>query len=218
MTRPYPEPPWQTHGRGVFSAFRVARGDVAVPAPLERFAPLGVSVGLLAYVEYQPPSPLAYHELIWMPSLVRARTASGRSATGWYVARMYVDSEASLRGGREIWALPKTLARFSAKDRGVEVEAEDGTSVALSWRPVGPRVPTKSSIVTLQRDEAGLVRFRGDFRAKVRVTRVRVERFSSSDAGWGGFDPRRKLPLPGAMFESFESTMQAPRREELASR
>lgn len=216
MDRPYPDPPWRTHGHGVFASFRVDAGALSLPAPLGPVAPLGVALGVLGYVAYEPPSPLCYHELVWMPCVARARTPSGH-ARGLYVARMYVDSEASLQAGREIWALPKTLARFSETADGVALEAEDGTRLELSWRPIGPRVPLRSSVVTLQREDAGLVRFRGDFRADAQATRVRVERFSSNDPGWAGFDPSRKLPLPGVRFASFESTMQPPRREPLGA-
>lgn len=211
---PYPEPPWRMHGRGVFVALRVPVGELSLPRGMTPIAVGGQAMGLLAFVEYQAPSPLTYRELIFMPCMVSAETEGGRRVRGYWVARMYVDSEASLRGGRELWALPKTIAHFSLRDGGVDVRAEDGTTIGLSFRSRTPALPLRSSVVTLQREERDLVRFRGDFRARVQLAQVRIDHFTSTDPGWKGFAPSRRLPLPGAHFASFESLMQPPRRSE----
>lgn len=211
---PYPEPPWKMHGRGVFTALRVPVRELALPSGFEPVALGGQALGLLAFIEYEEPSPLVYRELIYMPCMVRAEAEGGRQVRGFWVARIYVDDEASLRGGREIWALPKTLARFSLHEGGVDVRAEDGTTLGLSFRPKAPAFPIRSSIVTLQRDERELVRFRGDFGARVQLAQIRIDQFASTDPGWRGFAPSRRLPLPGIHFASFESLMQPPRRLE----
>lgn len=209
---PYPEPPWRMHGRGVFLAVRVPVGEVALPQGMKPLAVGGQALGLLAFIEYTEPSPLVYRELIFMPCMVRAEAEGGKQVRGHWVARMYVDSEASLRGGREIWALPKTLAQFSLREGGVDVRAEDGTTMGLSFRAKGPAFPIRSSVVTLQRADRELVRFRGDFQARMQLAQVRIDHFASTDPGWKGFAPNRRLPLPGVHFASFESLMQPPRR------
>lgn len=212
--RPYPEPPWQMHGRGLFASFRVPARELDLPQGMSPVTIAGQALGLLAYIEYLPPSPLTYRELIFMPCMVRARTETGSVKTGYWVSRMYVDSEASLRGGRELWALPKTLAHFAPNQDGVDVEAEDGTRLGLSFRARGPKLPVKNRVLTLQRDEADWVRFRGVFSARMQLAQLKVAHFDSSDPGWRGFEPRRRLPLPGVRFSSFDSEMQAPNRYE----
>lgn len=210
----YPEPPWKMHGRGVFVAVRVPVRELALPRGMSPVAVGGQAMGLLAFIDYQAPSPLTYRELIFMPCVVRAEAAGKKRVRGHWVARMYVDNEASLRGGRELWALPKTLASFSLRDGGVDVRAEDGTTLGLSFRARTPALPLRSSVLTLQREGDDLIRFRGDFRARVQLAQVRIDHFRSTDPGWRGFAPERRLPLPGAHFTSFESLMQPPRRSE----
>lgn len=208
----YPEPPWRMHGRGVFAAVRVPTAELRLPTGMNPVSAMGQSLGLLAFIEYRAPSPLCYRELIFMPAFVRVGD-KGKRRSGYYVSTMYVDDEASLEGGRSIWALPKTLARFEVREGSVDVEAGDGTLLSLSFGPRGPRLRAKSRVSTIQSDEGEWVRFRGDFKAEMQLAEVRVNRFESTAPHWDGFDPKRLLPLPGAHFASFESLMQPPRRE-----
>jgi hypothetical protein len=200
----YPDPPWHTHGFGLFCPYVVRSSELALPAGFGALGAFGRSAGALAYVEYHPPSPLTYSELIWMPAFVRFGRARGQ-----FVARMYVDSEASLAAGRAIWKLPKSLARFERRGTTLEVHADDGTQLSLQFSLRGPSAPLRSSIKTLQPDGAGAVAFRGDFSARARVASVRITNFSASHAGWSGFERALRVG-PGAAFESFESVMRAP--------
>jgi hypothetical protein len=72
-----------------------------------------------------PPAPWRLHgELIFIPTrwggAMLAHYTGGTLAyhelivfrPGWVVAHIFVDSEESLHGGREIWKLPKELAEF----------------------------------------------------------------------------------------------------------
>lgn len=215
---PYPQPPWNMHGRGVFAAFRVPVNELALPDGMSPVTLKGQALGLVAYIEYLEPSPLTYRELIFMPSVVRVIAKDGTRKTGYWVSRMYVDSEASMQGGRRLWALPKTLARFSPADGYVNIEADDGTKMALSFRAHGPKLPLETSTTTIQEDEGDWVRFRGEFSARVRMARMKVEHFTSTDPGWRGFDARRKLPIPAAYFDSFDASMQPAKRFEAKAR
>jgi acetoacetate decarboxylase len=208
----YPPPPWHTHATATLAAYLVRARDVRLPPSLEAVTVAGRTSGLLAYVEYLPPSPLVYRELIWMPTFVRARTRGGKSARGYYVAAMYVDNPDSLRGGREIWALPKTMATFTVSGDTVAVTAADGTRMQLRREARGPRLPLRSAVATLQVDGDAIVRFRSDFSARARAGRLRVEGFSSSAPAWASFSAARRLPLPAAALDEVASTMQAPRR------
>lgn len=210
MDRPvYPDPPWQTHGFGVFCPCVVPVRHVRIPAPFEPVARFGRCAGLLAYVEYRPPSPLTYAELIWMPTLVRIRDAEGRERRGWWVARMHVDDEASLAGGRELWNLPKTLGRFERTERGVRMTADRDTDIELAFRARGPAVPVRSRMTTLQPGPQGAIRFRAEVRARTRVGRLRVARFDSDDPDWQSLRHARLSPA-ATVLDPFDSTMGVP--------
>ncbi|MFO0694305.1 MAG: acetoacetate decarboxylase family protein [Polyangiales bacterium] len=208
MVRPYPDPPWEMHGMGVFAPTLTPVEDIELPPGFEPMSVAGRCAGMLAYVEYREPSPLTYHELIWMPCLVRA--GGSRKARGYFVSVMYVDDTSTLAGGREIWKLPKTLARFERTETGVTVDGEDGTHVELSFRAFGPSLPARGRIVTLQPSQEGVVRFQGDASSKVRAARCRVVRFESTHGPWQSF--RRASMMAGAAVwqEPFRSHMQAP--------
>jgi hypothetical protein len=71
---------------------------------------------------------LAYHELIvFRPGLV--------------VSEIYVDSPESMRGGREIWKLPKELAEFTYSRSFVEVRQGGRTLLTARIRRRPGRVP-----------------------------------------------------------------------------
>jgi acetoacetate decarboxylase len=88
-----------------------------------------------------PPAPWRLHgELIFIPAhwggAMLANYTGGTLAyhelivfrPGWVVSYISVDSEESLRGGREIWQLPKELAEFTYSRSYVEVR-QDGRTV-----------------------------------------------------------------------------------------
>ena len=210
----YPPPPWQTFGFGVMCPYLTRVSDVELPPGLEPVAVAGRTLGMLGYVEYRPPSPLVYGELLWMPATVRFRSSDGKRVQGYYVARMYVDHAGSLAAGRELWALPKTLASFERRPTGVTVSADDGTRLSLDWSRLGPAVRLKSRVATLQPVERGVVRFRSDFTGLVRPARARVSGFASEHPGWAALPRAQRALELGSLLERFESTMQAPNRIE----
>ncbi len=84
----------------------------------------GRTAGGFLLARYGGPSTLHYGELLVMPALTRVR---GR--LGWWISHAYVDSPASLRGGREMWGVPKDLAAFAWGPDGATVTREDGTAL-----------------------------------------------------------------------------------------
>lgn len=207
---PYPAPPWETYGFGVICPYLVREKELELPPELEPVSFAGSTLGLLGYIEYRPPSPLSYAELLWLPATVRYRDRDGRRHQGYFVARMYVDLEASLQAGRDVWALPKSLARFQREADGVAVEAGDGSHLELAFRGVGPGLWTRSRMSTLQVKRPGVVRFRADFAGIVGAARVEVRKFASTHPGWAGFESAKSLLKMGSLLERFESTMRAP--------
>lgn len=212
METSHPPAPWRTHGRALFQPFLVRADTLRLPAGFAPRTVAGRAVGVLGLVEYVAPSPLCYRELVWMPCFVSAPTDAGRRASGYWVEKMYVDSEASLRGGREIWALPKQLARFDWGASEVVVETEDGARLVIEISVRGPALGGPSEIATLQDGGGGeIVRFRGSGRATLRSARMRV-REARGVEGWSGWSGAVRLPALGAALADFEITMHEPKR------
>jgi hypothetical protein len=218
--RDYPDPPWPMHGFAWARTYLVPSASIALPAPLEPVSAGGRTTGLLLYVRYTEPSPITYHELVWAPALARAPNGE----VGFYVAAIYVDDERSLRGGREIWALPKVMARFEAEGGAehagetkgsVRMRADDGTSIELRMRAFGPaRLRVPQFVATLETREGRVERFSGRGSGRAGLASLEVPRFSSEHDGWAGFIEARALPA--VRLAGFDVDMNAP--EVLAGR
>ncbi len=195
-------------------SYLVPTGAFELPEPLRPVSAGGHTTGALIYVRYTEPSPLTYHELIWAPALARAPGGE----VGLYVAAIYVDDERSLRGGREIWALPKAIARFETEgggehanegSGGVRVRAEDGTTIDLRLRALGPAaLPMPQQPVTLQTRAGRVERFRGRGSGRAGLASLEVPRFSSESEAWAGFLEAK--PMPALRLARFDVTLGAP--------
>jgi hypothetical protein len=98
----YPPAPWPLAGSLWLSLFRLDH-DV------DGLRPRGLYGA--AFVSYEEPSPLTYGELLVARPVRRRRVR---------VTDIWVDSRASMAGGRELWAIPKQPADFEydASHRG----------------------------------------------------------------------------------------------------
>jgi hypothetical protein len=76
---------------------------------------------MLALINYTSGS-LVYHELIIAPAIIRA---AGR--IGAWISHIYVDDQASLAAGHDIWGLPKQLASFEwqTDEQRIRVQGRD---------------------------------------------------------------------------------------------
>jgi hypothetical protein len=120
---PFPSPPWRMNGRMWLSVFRVPE-----PAPGRPDRPAGVYGA--AFVSYESGSALTYRELV----VARVLDPLRRTLE---ITDIWVDSEASLQGGRSLWAIPKDLADLAIEERtpGPAARASirgltDGTEIA----------------------------------------------------------------------------------------
>ncbi len=137
-----------------------------------------------AWVEYAEPSPLTYRELLV------ARPVRVGAGVRVRITDIWVDSPASMAGGRALWAIPKGLADFSAPGPdaawGMRAAVEGRTIAAahVTGHPRrGPRLP-----VRFRTDQPSLPETDGP-----RVTSVR---------GWARSWPvgvRWDLPADGAL-------------------
>lgn len=136
----YPPAPWNMHGQLWLSLFRVRAGEHADREP---------GVYGAALVSYERPSPLTYSELL-VARLVKA--AGGRRVT---ITDIWVDSEDSLHGGRDLWAIPKDLCELERTTSGHRVQ-RTSWSTGLDGVPIAsarftdvscsvPRTPFRGS-------------------------------------------------------------------------
>ncbi len=210
----YPKPPWRTYGSGLAVPCIVPARDVPVPDEFTVVQTAGRTLGMLVYLDYVAPSPLAYHELIWLSAVVRCKDRNYRvpNTVGplYYVARMYVDSQESLEAGQSEWALPKTLAHFSRHGNRIEIEAEDGTHVAFSFKPRNFSFYAPANISTLQKGFGRVVCFQAQGRAEVQLATYKLESFASEHPAWQSFKSALVLPGLASHLKNFETTMRAP--------
>jgi hypothetical protein len=116
----YPPAPWHMHGQLWLSLFRVREGDHPDREP---------GVYGVALVKYEEPSPLTYGELLVAHQHEKAVT----------ITDIWVDSPASVAGGRALWAIPKDLCDFT-----VDIKAR-GPLTRASWSTSLDGVPIASA-------------------------------------------------------------------------
>lgn len=161
---------WLTRGRDV----RATLGDLL---PREGKAAVVVG-GLISYAR----TPVGeYREVFGGVGLRKGRDVSVS------IPFMAVDSRDSVVGGRQNWSLPKVLAEFTGRpDERTMTASGDGWTVRVSARPIGPRLPVKTTGRVVQYFPDGALRsaiLTG--RAKSRPAIVTVEVESSGQlASW----------------------------------
>ncbi len=147
----YPPPPWRLAGECWWGLFRA---DRPLPLPDGLRPLLGTRRLLLALVRYRAGA-LCYDELVVGALALRGLTP------GLWVHGIWVDSAASLAGGRAIWGLPKQLASFRWSDTGVVVADGDGTLAALDLaRPARPLPPLPATVLAFGSTPCGPLPFR----------------------------------------------------------
>lgn len=143
----YPESPWQMVGSLWLTVFRLgqdARGSDGSPRPK--------GIWGAAFVSYEEGSPLTYSELLVARALPRS-AGKGRKVS---ITDIWVDSPASVAGGRELWAIPKGLADFDLDTAHRGPLSTTDWSASFGRRPiasatftdvsrVAPRLPFKGT-------------------------------------------------------------------------
>lgn len=157
----YPEAPWPMVGSLWLTVFHlkepVIMGDTCFVDPLR---PKGIYGA--AFVSYEEGSPLTYSELLVARALSKG-DGKGRKVS---ITDIWVDSPASVAGGRELWAIPKGLCDFDldSSHRGplttTEWSASFGRSPIASASftdvsRVAPRLPFKGTTWQPELPEGG---------------------------------------------------------------
>jgi acetoacetate decarboxylase len=100
-----------------------------LPGDVDAARPAGVYGA--AFVSYEPGSELTYSELLV------ARPVSGREhGRRVSIVDIWVDSPASVLGGRELWAIPKGLCDFTLDTSHTGPLSRTEWSATLQRRPV----------------------------------------------------------------------------------
>lgn len=120
----YPPAPWHLVGNLYGSLWSLKKPEqiaVTLPPEIKLMVTLGRASAFVGFVDYQQGSILIYHELIsGLAVQVKKKVFFALN-----VPLMWVDSVASLWGGREIWGVPKELADFQYeyKRDGLDLQA-----------------------------------------------------------------------------------------------
>lgn len=130
-----PAAPWDCRCSAIVWTARGGSAAAAAVDPVPRGAALVVVGGFVAYQD----TPVGrYNEVFGAVGLRRGRGLHGS------VPFMAVDSLDSLVGGRQNWALPKSLARFAGGPPAATMTATGPTwTVTATARPVGPPLPAR---------------------------------------------------------------------------
>ncbi|MDX8037419.1 acetoacetate decarboxylase family protein [Lentzea sp. BCCO 10_0856] len=130
----YPAEPWHMRGSLVISVFRVPRTLVPqahLPSNARLISLAGNVFVAVAFVSYEPGSELTYEELLVATPV---RDEGGVAVS---VPQIWVDSEASRDGGREMWGIPKELARFGEGSSIAAVAVAGGVALPGRWTAGG---------------------------------------------------------------------------------
>jgi hypothetical protein len=142
----YPPEPWRLTGQACLSVWRLPVAELpALPEGVEPVIVAGRALMFAAWVDYQPPGQLSYHELL------AAVAVRGRRITA-SITGIWVDSEVSLAGGRALWGIPKDLATFGF-DHGrafTAATADDWIATAAFSRRAGLPVATPAAFEIAQ--------------------------------------------------------------------
>jgi acetoacetate decarboxylase len=195
----YPPAPWTLQGRALLSPQWIDCAQVRplLPPELRIVSPWpGKTLGGLYLATYGSGSTLEYNELIVVAGLVRR----GRRFGIW-VSHIYVDSPASMAGGREIWGLPKELAQFAWEPDSVTVRQSDRLLCRLRYSPPRNLWRQKFSLPAFSLLHSQLLFFQGRIVSRLGLVRARWEVPAES--------PFAALGLDGARLTISQEPMHA---------
>lgn len=182
----------------------LARGLVPAGCSVVPVLP-GRTIGAIYLATYEHGSTLQYNELIVVPALVRR----GGRIGGW-ISHIYVDDHRSVAGGREIWGLPKQLARFDAcpgSQPGMAVHQGGRPLCTLHWSERSPAVPMPVLAPAFGLREPHMLWFWGRGSARFAPVRVHVEIPAASPFA----ELARSRPAGALRFSRLNGLVPAPR-------
>lgn len=177
----YPPEPWDLRGQLHLTLWRVPVAQVpALRTGLEPVRLGGTALVGTAWVIYEPGGVLSYRELL---AGVLAHQQGRPMVT---LTDVWVDSAASLRGGRELWGIPKQSASFPIDgDTCAAVQAGGATIARAAVRPVGALPWRWRGGYTVAQSRAGqLLLIPVRCTARVRLIRLRWQFAPGGPLAW----------------------------------
>lgn len=169
----YPPAPWRIAGPTVICPalvpLEVARAHVPGDVEIVPVLP-GRTAGGFLLARYEGASTLHYGELLVFPGLTRVN-----GSVGVWVSHAYVDSPASLAGGRRMWGVPKDLAAFDWADGRVTLTRQDGTHLMTATFPRPRRRLTVPSVLASNGTTGGADRRRFIGTGPLRMAPARID-------------------------------------------
>jgi hypothetical protein len=174
----YPPEPWDLHGHAYIGLWLLPRDRTPAPGVpgVKVVRVLGRSIVAAAFFRYEEPSPLTYDEIM---ATVLTRQGLRPRVT---ITDIWVDSPASMAGGRELWAIPKDLAEFDVLPHHSYASDRIG-SLALGRRRRLPFMLPMGFRLAQERDGRAVV---SPVRGRIRCGLVRA-RWSFAPEGRLGF-------------------------------
>ncbi len=171
-----PPAPWTLRGWGFASVHLADVKTVRHLVPPDTWivcvAP-GKTLAALYFASYKVGSTLAYRELAIAVAIVR----HGKRVYAW-APQLYVDSPASVAGGRAIWGLHKTLAEFErtrTRGRATATVRADGREIATFMATSGgPSLPLSAPVPVLGMRGEFALPFVASARARARLASATV--------------------------------------------
>lgn len=119
----------------MISVFRVPRAQVPgdhLPSGARLLSVAGNVFVAVAFVSYEPGGVLSYDELLV------GTPVWDRGSLAVSIPQIWVDSEVSREGGRELWGIPKEMARFGQGSSIAGVSVTRGLALPGTWKVAGP--------------------------------------------------------------------------------
>jgi hypothetical protein len=175
----------------------VARRYVPQALPLIPIAP-GRTLATVAFASYERGS-LAYRELLLGIGLVWLR------GPRFCIPRLWVDSDASIAGGREIWKLPKEFASFDVQRNGdaLVVEAHGICRIDASLNRYG--VPLWLPALAFGQSSDVFYPFNAYTRARTSFAHVRITALSDELAA-----VQLERPVIAMYYQSMDVSVHGP--------
>jgi hypothetical protein len=135
--------PWSLTGRGFMYFFWGKRRI----DPYSGIEVSGVGGMIIAQYATSPVGP--YNELLYIPGRQKLGAKSG-----FFISKIYVDSVASVKGGRTNWGIPKeyaeiTIENVNEKAISIAASQEDKNLFAAKMNIKGPSFPINTSLIPI---------------------------------------------------------------------
>ncbi len=187
----YPPEPWTLCGDAFVSVWRLPEQELpALPVGVEPITVAGNGFVVTAWVDYQEQGMLSYRELM---ATVAVHNGAKPAAS---ITHIWVDSETSLAGGRELWRIPKDMAKFEWRSgRAITATAhgDDGPIAGAAFVPMATLpIEVPSAFAVIQRGP-----LRSPVRAAGKPTLVRSSWWVNVDGPLGFLHGRKPLASMG---------------------